>query len=43
VKEKLAAQGAEVAGTTPEEFAVIMRRDLQKWAKLTAGLKLQMQ
>ncbi len=43
VKEKLAAQGAVVAGTTPEEFAAIMRRDIQKWAKVTAGLKLQIQ
>ncbi len=43
VREKLAAQGADVAGSTPEEFAAILRRDLQKWAKVTAGLKLQTQ
>ena len=43
VREKLAAQGADVAGSTPEEFAAILRRDLQKWAKVTAGLKLQIQ
>lgn len=43
VKEKLAAQGAEVTGSTPEEFTALMRRDLQKWAKVTAGLKLQIQ
>ena len=43
VKEKLAAQGADVAGSTPEEFAAIMRRDIRKWAKITAGLKLQIQ
>jgi tripartite-type tricarboxylate transporter receptor subunit TctC len=43
VREKLAAQGADVAGSTPEEFAAILRRDLQKWAKVTAGLKMQTQ
>jgi len=43
VKERLAAQGADVAGSTPEEFAAILRRDIQKWAKITAGIKLQMQ
>ncbi|HTE14388.1 MAG TPA: tripartite tricarboxylate transporter substrate binding protein [Burkholderiales bacterium] len=43
VREKLAAQGAEVAGSTPDEFTSIMRREIQKWAKVTAGLKLQIQ
>lgn len=46
VREKLAAQGAagaEVAGSTPEAFAALLRREIQKWAKVTAGLKLQMQ
>jgi tripartite-type tricarboxylate transporter receptor subunit TctC len=43
VAEKLAAQGAEVAGSTPEEFTAIMRREIQKWARVTAGLKLQVQ
>ena len=43
VRDKLAAQGADVAGSTPEEFAAILRRDIQKWAKVTAGLKLQIQ
>ena len=43
VKDKLAAQGTDVAGSTPEEFAAILRRDIQKWAKVTAGLKLQIQ
>jgi tripartite-type tricarboxylate transporter receptor subunit TctC len=43
IKEKLAAQGADVAGSTAEEFAAILRRDIQKWAKVTAGLILQIQ
>lgn len=43
VRDKLAAQGAEVAGSTPEEFTAILRREIQKWAKVTAGLSLQTQ
>lgn len=38
---KAAAQGAEVIGGTPEEFAALMRSDLKKWAKVTSTLKLQ--
>lgn len=43
VRDKLAAQGAQVAGSTPQEFTALLRRDIQKWGKVTAGLKLQMQ
>jgi tripartite-type tricarboxylate transporter receptor subunit TctC len=43
VREKLAVQGADVAGSTPEAFTAILRRDIQKWAKVTAGLRLQLQ
>ena len=43
VRDKLASQGADVTGSTPEEFAAILKRDIQKWAKVTAGLKLQLQ
>ena len=43
VKEKLAAQGAQGSGSTADEFAALMRRDIQKWAKVTAALKLQTQ
>ena len=42
MREKLAAQGAEVAGSTPEEFAAILRREIQKWAKVTSALQMQM-
>jgi tripartite-type tricarboxylate transporter receptor subunit TctC len=35
------AQGAEVTGSTPEEFAAHMRNEIKKWAKLTSTLKLQ--
>jgi tripartite-type tricarboxylate transporter receptor subunit TctC len=43
VRDKLAAQGAHVVGSTPEEFTAMLRREIQKWAKVTAGLKLQIQ
>ncbi|MGZ5140814.1 MAG: Bug family tripartite tricarboxylate transporter substrate binding protein, partial [Burkholderiales bacterium] len=34
VKEKLAALGADVMGTTPEETAAIFRTDLAKFTKV---------
>jgi tripartite-type tricarboxylate transporter receptor subunit TctC len=40
-REKTASQGAEVTGSTPEEFAAFMRKEIAKWAKVTAKLKLQ--
>lgn len=42
-REKAATQGAEVIGSTPAEFAALMRRDLTKWARLTSKLKLQIE
>jgi tripartite-type tricarboxylate transporter receptor subunit TctC len=41
MREKAAMQGAEVMGGTPQEFAARMRNDIEKWAKVTAALKLQ--
>jgi tripartite-type tricarboxylate transporter receptor subunit TctC len=41
VRDKLAAQGAEVAGSTPEQFVQQVKRDIAKWAKVTARLDLQ--
>ncbi len=42
MRERLAGQGAEPIGNTPEEFTAQMRRDLVKWAKVVkdAGIKL---
>ena len=34
VREKIAAQGAEVVGGTPEQFAAFIRADSAKWAQL---------
>jgi tripartite-type tricarboxylate transporter receptor subunit TctC len=41
VKERFLADGAETVGNTPEQFAAIIRSDLEKWGKLVkaAGIK----
>jgi tripartite-type tricarboxylate transporter receptor subunit TctC len=42
MRERLAQQGAEPVGNTPDEFAGVIKRDLAKWAKVVkeAGIKL---
>jgi tripartite-type tricarboxylate transporter receptor subunit TctC len=40
-REKVASQGAEVTGSTPEEFVAFMRAEIAKWGKVTSRLKLQ--
>jgi tripartite-type tricarboxylate transporter receptor subunit TctC len=42
VKQRLAEQGAEPVGNTPEQFATTIQRDLAKWAKVVkdANVKL---
>ena len=41
VAEKLAADGADAVGNTPEEFARVLRAETEKWAKVAraAGIK----
>jgi tripartite-type tricarboxylate transporter receptor subunit TctC len=41
VKERLAADGAEPVGSSPEEFAAFIRAETQKWAKVAkaAGIR----
>ncbi len=41
VRERVAAHGLETIGTTPEEFATVIRNDLPRWAKVVrdAGIK----
>jgi tripartite-type tricarboxylate transporter receptor subunit TctC len=41
VRELAMAQGAEVTGSTPQEFAALIRNEIKKWAKVTSTLKLQ--
>jgi len=40
-RSKVAAQGAEVTGSTPDEFAAFMRLEIAKWVKVTSRLKIQ--
>ncbi len=43
VRERLAAQGAEPAGNTPEEYAASLKADLARWAKVvkTANIRAE--
>jgi len=43
VAERLAAEGAETAGGTPEEFAAFIRAETERWGKVlkAAGVKAQ--
>ncbi len=41
VRDKLAAEGAEVAPDTPEEFETLMRADVKKWTTLTRAINLK--
>lgn len=40
---KLAAQGADVIGSTPEEFATYLRADLERWRKLVPAIGLRIE
>jgi hypothetical protein len=40
-REKVASQGAEVTGSTTEQFVAFMRAEIAKWRKVTSRLKLQ--
>jgi tripartite-type tricarboxylate transporter receptor subunit TctC len=43
VKERMVGLGMDVAGGTPEEFGVLVRSDIAKWAKVIreAGIKVE--
>jgi tripartite-type tricarboxylate transporter receptor subunit TctC len=43
MREKLAAQGAEAAGGTPDDYAAVIRKDAVTWARLIehAGLRTE--
>ena len=42
IREKFALEGSDAIGNTPQEFAELMKNEIQKWAKLvpTLGAKL---
>jgi len=41
VKERLAAQGAEPSGITPEEFARILREDTKRWTEVIRAANIK--
>jgi tripartite-type tricarboxylate transporter receptor subunit TctC len=43
MRSRLAAEGAEVKGGSPEEFAAFLRAEIDKWAKVikAAGIRLE--
>ncbi|MDP1536019.1 MAG: tripartite tricarboxylate transporter substrate binding protein [Burkholderiales bacterium] len=43
VKQRLASEGAEAIGNTPEEFAAQIRRDIARWARVASEAKIKTQ
>jgi len=41
MKEKLAGDGAEPAGSTPEEFAALIKSELEKWTRVARAAKIE--
>jgi len=43
VRDKLAADGAEAVGSTPEQFAAFIQSEIDKWTKVvkTAGIRVE--
>ena len=42
VRERLASQGAESIGNTPEQFTGLMKADLAKWAKVVKAANIKL-
>jgi tripartite-type tricarboxylate transporter receptor subunit TctC len=43
IRQKLATEGAEAIGNTPEEFAAQIQRDMTRWAKVARDAKIPKQ
>jgi tripartite-type tricarboxylate transporter receptor subunit TctC len=43
VKQRLASEGAEAIGNTPEEFAAQIRRDIARWARVAREARIKPQ
>ena len=43
IRDRLTTEGAEVIGSTPEEFTAYMRKDIDRWAKLLPLLGLRIE
>jgi tripartite-type tricarboxylate transporter receptor subunit TctC len=40
MKERLAGEGAELVGNTPEEFGAYIRSEMEKWAKVAKEARI---
>jgi tripartite-type tricarboxylate transporter receptor subunit TctC len=43
IAAKLSGEGAQVIGSSPEEFAAYMRRDIERWRKLVPAIGLKVE
>ena len=43
MKSRLALDGAEPVGTTPEEFGAFIRSELEKWARVARAAHIEPQ
>jgi tripartite-type tricarboxylate transporter receptor subunit TctC len=43
MKEKLATDGAEPAGSTPAEFAALIKSELEKWTRVARAANIEPQ
>jgi tripartite-type tricarboxylate transporter receptor subunit TctC len=41
VAHKLAADGADVVGNAPEEFARVLRAEIEKWSKVARAAGIE--
>lgn len=37
MKKRIAAEGGDIVGSTPEEFTAIIKRDIEKWTRVVAA------
>jgi tripartite-type tricarboxylate transporter receptor subunit TctC len=37
MKKRIAAEGGDIVGSTPEELTVVIKRDIEKWTKVVAA------
>ena len=43
IKERLAQMGAEGVGNTPDQFAVFIKAEIAKWAKVVRAAGIQVE
>ena len=41
MKERLAIDGAEAVGSSPAEFAMLIRNELEKWARVARSANIE--